>query len=72
MSTGSDLAEVSTLRTQIGELTARVLALAESYDHTPNAAIATELYTVERALVTAGRALERANDSLARLGRVTP
>jgi hypothetical protein len=67
VSVASDLAELSTLGTQIDDLTARVLALAESYDGTPNAAIATELYAVERALVTARRTLDRAGESLTNL-----
>jgi hypothetical protein len=67
VSVASDLAELSTLGTQIDDLTARVLAVAESYDGTPNAAIATDLYAVERALVTARRTLDRAGDSLGNL-----
>jgi hypothetical protein len=63
----SDLAELSTLGSQIDDLTARVLAVAESYEGTPNAAIATELYAVERALITARRTLDRATESLGNL-----
>jgi hypothetical protein len=67
VSTGSDLAELSTLRTQIEELTDRVLAVADHYDGTPNAAVAADLFGVERALVTARRAIDRAADSLGKL-----
>ena len=67
VSIASDLAELSTLGTQIDELTSRVLAVADSYDGTPNAAISTELYAVERALVTARRTLDRASESLTNL-----
>jgi hypothetical protein len=63
----SDLAELSTIGSQIDELTSRILAVAESYDDTPNAAIATELYAVERALVTARRTLDRASESISNL-----
>ena len=69
MAASSDLAELSTLRTQIEELTDRILAVADNYDHTPDAAIAAELFSVERALVTARRALERATESITRLDR---
>jgi hypothetical protein len=69
VSTGSDLAELSTLRTQVDELTDRVLALAGHYDGTPDAAVAADLFGVERALVTARRALDRATDSLGKLDR---
>ena len=64
---GCVLDELSTLGTQIDELTSRILAVADSYDGTPNAAISTELYAVERALVTARRTLDRASESLTNL-----
>ena len=67
VSVASDLAELSTLGTQVDDLTARVLAVAESYDGTPNATIATELYAVERALITARRTLDRASESIGNL-----
>ena len=57
--TSSDLAELSSLRAQLAELTARVVAVAERYD-TPNSAIAADLFGVERSLVGAGRTLDRA------------
>jgi hypothetical protein len=62
----SDLAELSTLRAQLEELTARVVLLAERYDTTPDSAIAADLFAAERALVGAGRALDRA------VARLTP
>ncbi|HZP27840.1 MAG TPA: hypothetical protein VFC99_02715, partial [Acidimicrobiia bacterium] len=55
---------LSTLGSQIDELTERILAVADRYDGTPNAAIATELYAVERALVAARRTLDRATESI--------
>jgi len=57
--TSSDLAELSSLRAQLEELTARVVAVAERYD-TPDSAVASDLFAVERALVGAVRALDRA------------
>ena len=62
----SDLAELSTLRAQLEELTALVVLLAERYDTTPDSAIAADLFAAERALVGAGRALDRA------VARLTP
>jgi len=63
--TTSDAAELSSLRAQLEELTARVVAVAERYD-TPDSAIAADLFGVERALVAARRTLDRA------IGRLTP
>jgi hypothetical protein len=60
MSASSDIAELSTLRTQVEDLTARVLVVAERYDDTSDSAVATELFAAERALISASRALERA------------
>jgi hypothetical protein len=67
VSVASDLAELSTLGNQIDDLTARVLVVAGSYDDTPDSVVASDLYAVERALVTARRALDRATESLANL-----
>ena len=61
----SDVAEVSTLRAQVDDLTARLLEVAERYDDSADTQIATELFAAERALVSARRSLERA---LAMLG----
>ncbi len=68
MSTASDLAELSTLRTQLEELTGRVVALAHHYDDTPDSAVAADLFAAERAIVTGRRALERAASSLSGTG----
>jgi hypothetical protein len=57
---GSDTALLSSLVAQVEELTRRVTGLAEAYGSTPDSAIASEMFTAERALVTARRALERA------------
>jgi hypothetical protein len=58
---GSDRALLSSIVSQIEDLTKRVTALAESYGSTPDSAIASEMFAAERALVTARRALERAS-----------
>jgi hypothetical protein len=64
--TTSDLAELSTLRAQLEELTGRVVSVAERYDDTPDSAIAGELFAAERLLIGAGRSLDRA------IARLTP
>jgi hypothetical protein len=61
----SDLAELSTLRAQLEELTARVVSVAERYDESPDSAIAADLFAAERLLVGARRSLDRA------IGRLT-
>jgi hypothetical protein len=63
--TTSDLAELSSLRAQLEELTTRVVAVAERYD-TPDSAIAADLFGVERSLVGATRTIDRA------IARLTP
>jgi len=63
--TTSDVAELSSLRAQLEELTARVVAVAERYD-TPDSAVAADLFGIERALVGARRTLDRA------IARLTP
>jgi hypothetical protein len=60
MSTSSDIAELSTVRTQVEDLTERTLEVAQRYDDTSDSAVATELFAAERALVSASRALDRA------------
>lgn len=61
----SDVSEISTLRAQIDDLTARLLAVAERYDDSADSQVATELFAAERALVSARRSLERAFKLLA-------
>jgi hypothetical protein len=60
MSASSDIAELSPLRAQVDELTARVTAVAERYDDTDDSAVAAELFAAERALLGAKRSLDRA------------
>ena len=57
----SDSAVLSSIVSQIEDLTRRVTALAETYGSTPDSAIASEMFAAERALVSARRALERAS-----------
>lgn len=64
----SDRAELSTLRTQVEELTARVTAVAERYGDSPDSAVAADLYAAERTLVTTRRSLDRAMAHLAEPG----
>ncbi len=64
--TASELAELSTLRALLDELTVRLVSVAERYDKTPDSAVAADLFATERALLGAGRALDRA------ISRLTP
>jgi hypothetical protein len=67
MSTGSDLAELSSVRSQLAELSKRVEAIAIRYRETPDSAVAVDLFEAERALNSAGRVLDRALTALAEL-----
>jgi hypothetical protein len=62
----SELAELSTLRALLDELTVRLVNVAERYDDTPDSAVAADLFAAERALLGAGRAVDRA------ISRLTP
>ena len=64
MSSGSAQAELSTLQSQIEELTDRIVAVADRYRETPDSAITAELDGAERNLLTARRAVERAQRNL--------
>lgn len=68
MSTSSDLATLSSIQTQVDELSRRVTELAERYGETPDSAVASELFSTERALATARRSLDRAAALLDQLG----
>jgi hypothetical protein len=56
----SPVAELSTVRSQVEELTRRVEAVAEQYRDTADSQIAADLYAAERQLIGARRALEKA------------
>ena len=60
MTSSSDRAELSTLRAQVDDLIERLTPLAERYGEGSDSAIATDLFASERALVSAGRALDQA------------
>ena len=66
MTADSDLAVLSSIRSQLDELQARVTAIAEQYGSTPDSQIAAELFSTERALRTTGRTVDRAMDLLRR------
>jgi hypothetical protein len=68
VSTSSDLATLSSIHTQVDELSRRVTDLAERYGDTPDSAVASELFAVERALATARSSLDRASALLDQLG----
>lgn len=65
----SDLAELSSLRSQLDELSRRVEVIALRYEETPDSAVASELFEAERALRSAGRIVERALGTLTELTR---
>jgi hypothetical protein len=67
MSVESDLAELSSLRAQVDEITRRVVQIADGYRDTDDGAVTGELDQGERSLTTARRALDRAATSLADL-----
>jgi Mg2+ and Co2+ transporter CorA len=60
------MAALSSIATQIEDLERRVTEMAERYGESPDSAIATELFGVERSLAGARRALQRASDALDR------
>lgn len=64
MANRSDAAELSTLESQLDELTVRIVAVADRYRDTPDSAITAELDGAERGLLTARRAVERAKSKL--------
>jgi hypothetical protein len=65
VSLSSDHAELSTLRSQLEELTRRVTSVAERVGTTPDSAVAADLFTAERSLVAARRALDKAIGAVA-------
>ena len=64
MSIESDLAELSTIRSQVEDLIRRVVAVADHYDDSPDSAVASDLFAAERSLVSARRQLDRASAHL--------
>ena len=60
MAATSDFAELSSLRTQLVELTGRLVAVGDRYRDTDDSAVSAEIDQAERALLGATRSLERA------------
>lgn len=60
MSASSDFAELSSLKAQLDDLTARVVAIGDRYRDSDDSAISTELDQAERSLLGAYRSLDRA------------
>ena len=69
MPPSSDLAELTTLRSQLEDLARRVEAVAERYHDTPDSQIASDLFAVERLLISARRSLDKATSALDDLAR---
>ena len=69
MSASSHQAELSSVRSQLEELRARVEKIALTYQGTPDSAVAAELFEADRALTTAGRVIDRALTALSDLAR---
>jgi hypothetical protein len=69
MPASSDLAELTTLRSQLEELASRVESVAERYDDTADSQIASDLYAAERLLVSARRSFDKAIGALDDLAR---
>ena len=60
----SNVAELATVRSQVEELTRRVEVVADQYRDTADSQLAADLYTAERQLIGARRAIEKVITSL--------
>ena len=60
MTSTSDRTELSTLRAQVEDLIERITPIVERYGESSDSAVANDLFAGERALVSAGRALDQA------------
>jgi hypothetical protein len=69
VSASSDLAELSTLRSQLEDLARRVEAVADRYEDTADSQVASDLYAAERTLVSARRSVDKAIGALGDLAR---
>ena len=58
--TNGDRAHLSSIQSQLDELQHRITTIADRYATTPDSQIAAELFSSERSLRTAARAIERA------------
>jgi hypothetical protein len=64
MPPNNDLAELSTVRSQLDELTERVVAVADKYRDTADSVIAADLDHAERSMIAASRAIQHASGKL--------
>ena len=64
MSPASEHAELSTLRSQLEDLTERVTRVADRFGKTPDSAVAFDLFAAERSLTAARRSLDKAIGAL--------
>ncbi|MBI2168728.1 MAG: hypothetical protein HYU28_04395, partial [Actinobacteria bacterium] len=60
----SSLSELSTLSTQLDELSKRITAVADAYSDSPDSRVASDLFAAERSLHAVKRALNRASETL--------
>jgi hypothetical protein len=63
----SERAELSSVRSQLEEVTRRIVVVGDRYRNTENSALTSELDQAERTLLGARRALDRALGTLAEL-----
>jgi hypothetical protein len=68
VSSASDVAELSSVRAQLDELTARVVSVCDRYRSGADSAVTNDLDQVERSLLAATRALTKAQSVLAEMG----
>ncbi len=60
MPPNNNLAELSTIRSQLDELTERVVAVADQYRDTADSVVAADLDHAERSMIAASRAIQHA------------
>ena len=65
MAASPDFAELSSLRAQVDDVVARVVAVGDRYRESDDSALVAELDQAERLLVNAIRSLERATGLVA-------
>ncbi len=65
--TTSDLAALASIGTQLEEIVRRVTLMAEQFGATPDSAVAVDLFALERSLLGAKRAVQRATQTLERM-----
>lgn len=68
MSSTSDHAELTMLRSVLDDLVARIVQISDRYRESEDSAVAADLDAAERTLLTARRALDRAVGTLRSMG----